>query len=101
MKAKSLKNNKTKKHVKKGVQCKESITVEASIKQIAYIDFLLTISALSIEEKEDIENSLSEISEGQALETINYLIENAVDLVDSGFNYGQKDILKKLSKFIW
>ena len=100
MKVKNLKTNKQKKHFKKGVDDKDIKLVEASISQISYIDYLLSTSIISLNEIKEINTSLNQgISKTDVEKLIEYLLENQKDLIDSGGNYQQKDILNKLKKF--
>lgn len=93
MKAKNLK---IKKFKKRGLENKNVVTVKASIKQLNYIDYLLDLSLLSIKQKDKIIIDSVFYTEGEAEEIINFLLENQKDLIDSGSNYSQTDILKKL-----
>ena len=96
-----VKNLKSKKHLKKGVKSKDILLVEASIKQLSLIGALIDKSVLSSKEKENIDLLIKGfISEGKAEELISYLYENQRCDIDSGYNYGQKDIINKLKKFI-
>jgi len=95
-----MKAKTSKKHKRKGINTLEAITVDASIKQLTYIDALLDLSLLNDNEVEEIRlKSYSKISEGEAEEIITYLLDNQKCLIDSGASYQPKDIEKKLAQF--
>ena len=66
------------------------------ISTIIYIESLLNNSLLREEEKR---YDLEILTEQEAIQLIEYLQKNQVDIIDSGRNYGQKDILRKLKQF--
>lgn len=70
----------------------------AKPEQLNYIDSLLESSTLGPEKKFAIETEMEGYSQSQAAECINYLKNNQIDNIDAGYNYGQKEIHKKLDK---
>ena len=89
MKAKNLK--------RKGINTLEPITVQASISQLGYIDSLINNSNFTEKQREELKPG-QDISEGQAEELISYLLDNQLCPIESGRNYTQRDIIKKLNK---
>lgn len=64
--------------------------------QISAIEMLLKHSNIDHSEREDIERKMLSFSEEEAYKTIEYLRENQLDPIVSGFNYSQTDICKYL-----
>lgn len=96
MKAKHLKKKVNK---IRGVNVPEAITVNASIAQLSYIDALIDTSNFSDTKRNEMQNNATfEMTEGEAEELINMLLENQLCPIESGRNYGQGDIQKKLSQ---
>jgi len=94
-----MKARSSKKHSKRGYHELEPVLVEASVGQLSYMESLIENSLLSNHAKEKIyEKMQGFVSEGEAEESIGYLLNNQIDPIDSGFNYGQTDIIRKLKK---
>jgi len=70
----------------------------ATPEQLDYIDQLLEQTSISLEKQEQITMEMDGYSQEQAAKCINYLKENQLDPIDSGSNYGQKEIHQKLDK---
>lgn len=70
----------------------------ASPEQLDYIDQLLEQTSISLEKQEQITLEMNSYSQEQAANCINYLKNNQIDPIDSGSNYGQKEIHAKLDK---
>lgn len=70
----------------------------ATPEQKDYIDQLLETTSISLEKQEQITIEMESYSQEQAAKCINYLKENQLDPIDSGSNYGQKEIHAKLDK---
>lgn len=70
----------------------------ATPEQLDYIDQLLEQTSISLEKQEQITLEMDGYSQEQAAKCINYLKENQLDPIDSGSNYGQKEINQKLDK---
>lgn len=70
----------------------------ATPNQLNYIDTLLETTSLSLEKQEQITLEMDSYSQQQAANCINNLKENQLDPIDSGSNYGQKEINQKLDK---
>jgi len=70
----------------------------ATPEQKDYIDQLLETTSISLEKQEQITIEMESYSQEQAAKCINYLKENQLDPIDSGSNYGQKEINAKLDK---
>lgn len=64
--------------------------------QISAIEMLLKHSNIDHSEREDIERKMLSFSEEEAYKTIEYLRENQLDPIVSGFNFSQTDICKHL-----
>jgi len=72
-------------------QCKEW--------QISAIESLLQFANIDHDEKEDIDRKMLSFSEEEAYKTIEYLRENQLNRISSGFNYSQSDITKQQQNF--
>lgn len=70
----------------------------ATPEQKDYIDQLLETTSISLEKQEQITIEMESYSQEQAANCINYLKNNQIDPIDSGSNYGQKEIHAKLDK---
>jgi len=71
---------------------------EVSHGKINLIESLIETSLLSPEQRDGILMSLNTISNSEASETISYLKNNQIDPINSGSNYSQNDISKKLDE---
>lgn len=69
-----------------------------SMGQADYIESLLLNSSIDEKTSKSIYNSLSDMTQSRAEDCIKYLQENQRDAIDSGANYNQGDIQKKLSE---
>ena len=93
------KNSKRKQFKKRGVESKDVQLKERSIVQISLLDSLLETCDLQIEETDIISRRLNGfLSEGEAEELTNYLLDNQRDPIKGGFNYNQTDIKNKLKQ---
>ena len=94
MKVKSLKK---KIHTKKGVIDKEPQLIEASIKKYTLYDVLLNNANINQKEYEVLyEKGKDFISDGEMDTLLEYLLENQVNPIYSGFNYSMTDIKNTL-----
>jgi len=67
--------------------------------QISAIEMLLKHSNIDHSEREDIERKMLSFSEEEAYKTIEYLRENQLNRISSGFPYSQSDITKQQQNF--
>jgi len=81
-----------------GLEKKSSNEDLISANQLSIIENLIQTSSISEKEKEKIESALNDMTEVKAKDCIDYLELNQIDKIDSGGNYTQTDIKKKLSK---
>lgn len=94
-----LQKMKAKNFKRRGAKHYEVVYSEASISQLSLIDSLLRTINLPIQYQEEIENKTKiGITEGEATELIEYLLDNQIDPVHSGLNYSAKDIINNLKR---
>ena len=71
-----------------------------SARQTEYIQKLLDLAAISEEDREKIEQNLTTMTTGDAEQVIRFLQSNQLDPIESGANYKQGDIHKRLDKIM-
>lgn len=71
---------------------------DAEPDQINYIETLLNTCSLDEQQRKNVEDELVTLTYARAEKCIAYLLANQRDKIDSGDNYSQTDIQKKLNK---